>query len=130
VREDLNVSGRLRNHPLARAIAEVGRHAFGRQVGYQAAWSGSEVMQADRWYPSSKRCSGCGEMREEVALSQRVYACDRCGLVIDRDLNASRNLAQWFTTVSSTGSNACGEDVRPAWSRQTSMKQEPNSNPG
>ena len=74
VLEELNVSGMLRNHHLARAIADVGMHEFGRQVRYKAAWSGSEVMVADRWYPSSKRCSECGEMRDELALSQRVYA--------------------------------------------------------
>lgn len=130
VLEVLNVSGMLQNHHLARAIADVGMHEFNRQVQYKAAWSGSEVMLADRWYPSSKRCSGCGKIRDELGLSERVYACDCCGLVIDRDLNAARNLAQLVTTVSSPGSNACGEDARPVTSRQTSVKQEPNSNPG
>ena len=62
--------------------------------------------------------------------TERVYVCDRCGLVMDRDLNAARNLAQLATTVSSTGSDACGEDVRPVSNRQTSTKQEPNSIPG
>jgi putative transposase len=128
--EKLNVSGMLQNHCLARAIADVGMYELDRQVRYKAAWSGSEVVAADRWYPSSKRCSGCGEIKDELDLSERVYVCERCGLVMDRDLNAARNLAQLATTVSSTGSDACGEDVRPVSNRQTSMKQEPNSIPG
>jgi putative transposase len=136
--EKLNVSGMLQNHCLARAIADVGMYEFDRQVRYKADWSGSEVVAADRWYPSSKRCSECGEVKDDLDLSERVYVCDRCGLVMDRDLNAARNLAQLATTrqgsskstVSSTGSDACGEDVRPALSRQTSTKQEPNSIPG
>jgi putative transposase len=114
VLEHLNVSGMLQNHCLARAIADVGMHEFGRQMQYKAAWSGSEVLLADRWYPSSKRCSGCGDVKDELDLSEREYECDCCGLVIDRDLNAARNLAQLAPTVSSTGSNACGEDVRPS----------------
>ena len=129
VLEELNVSGMLQHHCLARAVADVGMHEFGRQVKYKAVWSGSAVVLADRWYPSSKRCSRCGEIKDELDLSERMYECDGCDLVIDRDLNAARNLSQWVTTVSSTGSNACGEDVRPVSSRQTSMKQEPNSNP-
>jgi putative transposase len=139
--EDLNVNGMLQNHCLARAIADVGMSEFGRQVQYKAIWSGSEVVVADRWYPSSKRCSGCGAIKDTLDLSERTYACDCCGASLDRDLNAARNLAQLATdrpdfsqvsqsTASSAGSNACGEDVRPASSGQTSMKQEPNRSLG
>ena len=145
--EDLNVSGMLQNHRLARAISDVGMYEFSRQVKYKAAWGGSEVVVADRWYPSSKRCSRCGAIKDELALSERLYECDQCGLVIDRDVNAARNLAQLATTrlshrpephaesssnatASSAESNACGEDVRPASGGQTSVKQEPNSGPG
>jgi putative transposase len=135
VLESLNVNGMLQNHRLARAIADVGMSEFGRQVQYKAAWGGCEVMEADRWYPSSKRCSGCGEIKDELDLSEREYECDWCGLAIDRDLNAARNLAQLATTrlssskstASSAGSHACGEDVRPTSCGRTSMKQEPNS---
>jgi putative transposase len=139
--EDLNVNGMLQNHCLARAIADVGMYEFGRQVQYKASWSGCEVVVADRWYPSSKRCSGCGAIKDQLDLSARVYACDCCGANLDRDLNAAENLAQLATdrsnaarvsqsTASSAGSNACGEDVRPASSGQTSLKQEPNRSPG
>ena len=92
----------LQNHCLAGAIADAGMHEFERQTQYKAVWSGCEVMQADRWYPSSKRCSGCGKVKDELDLSERMYECDGCGLVMDRDLNAARNLAQWATTRLST----------------------------
>jgi putative transposase len=135
------VNGMLQNRRLARAIADVGMHEFGRQVQYKATWNGSEVVVADRWYPSSKRCSECGAIKETLDLSERTYACTCCGASLDRDLNAARNLAQLATdrpnscqgsqsTASSAGSNACGEDVRPASSGQTSMMQEPNRSLG
>ncbi|MBU0490482.1 MAG: transposase, partial [Chloroflexi bacterium] len=117
--EDLNVSGTgeaVQNHHLAQAIADVGLYEFGRQVTYKAAWAGSEVLVADRWYPSSKRCSQCGSIKDTLDLSERVYACVCCGLVLDRDLNAACNLAQLVPTASSAGSHtqcpveACGEE--------------------
>jgi putative transposase len=141
VLEDLNVNGMLQNHRLARAIADVGMSEFGRQVQYKTTWSGSQVVVADRWFPSSKRCSGCGAIKDKLDLSERTYECNCCGARLDRDLNAARNLAQLapdrpnspqvsLSTASSAGSNACGEAVRPALSGLTSMKQEPNCSPG
>jgi putative transposase len=141
VLEDLNVNGMLQNHRLARAIADVGMSEFGRQVQYKTTWSGSQVVVADRWFPSSKRCSGCGAIKDKLDLSERTYECNCCGARLDRDLNAARNLAQLapdrpnspqvsLSTASSAGSNACGEVVRPALSGLTSMKQEPNRSPG
>ncbi len=127
--EDLNVRGMLQNHCLARAIADVGMAEFGRQVRYKADWGSLDVIVADRWYPSSKRCSVCGIVKSKLDLSERTYECDSCGARLDRDLNAARNLAQLATnsTASFAGSDACGEDVRPASCGQTSVKQEPNS---
>jgi putative transposase len=90
VLEDLNVSGMLKNHHLAQAIADVGMNEFKRQLKYKGQWYGCEVLQADRFYPSMKRCSQCGHVRERIGLSERVYRCDGCGLVTDRDLNAAR----------------------------------------
>jgi putative transposase len=92
--EDLNVNGMLQNHCLARAIADVGMSEFGRQVQYKTTWSGSEVVVADRWFPSSRRCSECGAIKDQLNLSERTYECDYCGARLDRDLNAARNLAQ------------------------------------
>ncbi len=108
--ENLNVSGMMQNHSLARAIGDVGMGEFGRQMAYKCVWQGITLQKADRWYPSSKRCSGCGQVKESLLLSERVYRCEACGLNIDRDLNAARNLAQLSkTTASSAGSEACGD---------------------
>jgi putative transposase len=90
--EDLNVSGMLQNHSLARAISDCSFAEFRRQLTYKCLWQGSRLVVFDRFYPSSKRCSGCGAVKEELPLSERVYRCDVCGLVLDRDVNAARNL--------------------------------------
>ena len=66
-----------------------------RQLLYKARWHGVEVRVADRWFPSSKTCSGCGEVSNPLDLSTRTYSCGVCGRVIDRDLNAAINLARW-----------------------------------
>jgi len=83
----------LRNRRLARHIAGVGMAELRRQIQYKADWAGVRVHVADRWYPSSKMCSGCGAVKAKLRLSERIYTCEQCGLVIDRDLNAARNLA-------------------------------------
>jgi putative transposase len=128
VLEDLNVGGMLQNRKLARAVADVGLSTFRFQIGYKAQWYGSQVLLADRWYPSSKTCSACGQVQADLSLSVRTYRCGNCGLIIDRDLNAARNLANLETTARSAGNQACGEDVRPGDIGQTSKKQEPNRN--
>jgi putative transposase len=94
VLEDLNVSGMLKNHHLAQAIADVGLHEFRRQLSYKGEWYGCEVLMADRYYPSSKRCSGCRQVQADLTLDEREYRCEYCGLVMDRDLNAAVNLEQ------------------------------------
>lgn len=103
--EDLNVSGMTRNRRLARHVAGVGMSELRRQIEYKAAWSGVHVHAADRWYPSSKTCSACGVVKTKLRLSERTYQCDACGLVLDRDLNAARNLA---ALVEHTSSPSCG----------------------
>jgi putative transposase len=108
VLEELNVAGMLKNHKLARAIADVGLAEFRRQIVYKASLAGEQVLLADQWYPSSKTCSSCGVIKFELDLSERIFICDSCGLVIDRDLNAALNLVR-LTTASSAGSNACGD---------------------
>lgn len=114
VMEDLNVSGMLKNHRLAQAIADVGFDEFKRQLVYKGKWYGCEVLFADRFYPSSKACSNCGCVKESLGLGERVFRCELCGHEIDRDLNAAINLESlYFTTASSAGSNACGENIRP-----------------
>ena len=93
--EDLNVAGMVRNRHLARSISDAAMGELSRQLLYKAKWHGVEVRIADRFFPSSKTCSGCGEVRSDLDLSTRTYSCQACGLVLDRDLNAAINLARW-----------------------------------
>lgn len=125
--EDLNVTGMMSNRRLSRAVSDMGFYEFRRQLAYKSLLRGNEIKVVDRWYPSSKRCSGCGQLKEVLGLEERKYHCFACGLKINRDLNAAINLLH---TVSSTEFQACGEDgsgsnhmkrVKPA-----SMKQEPD----
>lgn len=93
--EDLNVAGMVKNRHLARSISDAAMGELSRQLLYKARWHGVEVRVADRFFPSSKTCSGCGEVRNDLDLSTRTYSCGACGLVIDRDLNAAINLSRW-----------------------------------
>ncbi|MDE3007565.1 MAG: transposase [Acidobacteriota bacterium] len=99
--EDLNVAGMVRNRHLTRSISDAAMGELSRQLLYKARWRGVEVRVAARFFPSSKTCSGCGEVRDDLALSTRSYSCETCGLVIDRDLNAAINLARWRPKESS-----------------------------
>jgi putative transposase len=92
--EDLNVSGMLANHHLARAISDAGWAEFARLLGYKQAWRGGTLMIADRWYPSTRLCSACGAIRADLTLADRVFTCG-CGYSADRDTNAAANLARW-----------------------------------
>jgi putative transposase len=103
--EDLNVKGMSRNHKLASAILDGGFYEFRRQLTYKCEWYGSKLTVVDRFYPSSKTCSGCQKVKKELSLNERTYCCQHCGLQIDRDLNAALNLRN--QAVSYTVS-ACG----------------------
>nr|WP_241993587.1 transposase [Trichormus variabilis] len=92
--EDLNVSGMLANCKLSKAIADMGFYEFRRQLEYKTQLYGSKLVIVDRFYPSSKTCSSCGEKKSSLSLSQRVFQCQNCGFECDRDLNAARNLSQ------------------------------------
>jgi putative transposase len=94
VLEDLNVAGLVRNRHVARHVQDQGWAEFQAQLAYKTSWYGSTLLLAPRFYPSSRICSGCGAVRAKLRLSERVYSCKRCGFRIDRDLNASRNLAR------------------------------------
>jgi putative transposase len=84
----------VQNHHLAQAILDVGFYEFRRQMVYKGQWYGCQIILANRFYPSSKRCSRCGNIQATLDLGTRVYVCDHCGLMIDRDLNAALNLEQ------------------------------------
>ena len=106
VLEDLNVSGMTKNHKLAKAVCDANMREFRRQIEYKSNWTGVEVRFVDRFFPSSKTCSSCGQVKKELKLSERTFRCS-CGFVMDRDLNAAHNLKN---TVSSTEINAHGDD--------------------
>lgn len=105
--ETLRPKNMFRNHALARSLSDASFGEFVRQLEYKCRWYGSRLMKADPFYPSTKRCSGCGHIKEELPLSERTYICEECGLVMDRDLNASRNLAM-LAASSAESENACG----------------------
>ena len=95
VMEDLNVSGMMKNKHLAKAISEQMFYEFIRQMKYKCEYNGIEFVQVDRFYPSSKTCHKCGCIKHDLKLSDRTYICSECGEVIDRDLNAAINLANY-----------------------------------
>jgi len=113
-KEDLNVRGLARG-PLSRPVADVGWGTFRRMLEYKAGWYGARIIVAPRHFPSTKTCSRCGWVVPEMPLWARVFHCPRCGLEIDRDLNAALNLRQYGLAVlsgptgSSPGSHACGD---------------------
>lgn len=93
--EDLNAAGMLANRKLARVVSDASFGELRRQLEYKSAWYGTDLVVADRWYPSSKTCSSCGGVKNDLTLSDRVYKCASCGLVLDRDSNAAINLARY-----------------------------------
>ncbi|WP_039240971.1 RNA-guided endonuclease InsQ/TnpB family protein [Clostridium botulinum] len=99
VMEDLNVQGMLKNKHLSKAIQEQCFYEFIRQMKYKCEWNNIKFIQVDRFYPSSKTCSCCGAIKKDLKLSDRVYKCDKCGLVIDRDKNASINLSNYGKSI-------------------------------
>lgn len=110
--EDLNASGMMKNHKLAGALSDASFAEIKRQLTYKTAWYGGEIIEVDRYYPSSKLCRICGNIKEDLKLEDRSYICD-CGHVEDRDLNASINIENFgVSTLSSRGIKACGESIR------------------
>jgi putative transposase len=125
--EQLNLAGLLRNHRLARAIADTGLAELRRQLAYKATWHGSRLVLADRFYPSSKTCSACGWVKAKLPLAVRTFNCEACGLVIDRDLNAARNLAKLVQYVAQSGwetKTARGADRKTQLAGQVAVKRE------
>ncbi|MBR8829600.1 MAG: IS200/IS605 family transposase ISAsp9 [Chroococcopsis gigantea SAG 12.99] len=120
VREDLNVRGMMANHKLAKSIGNMGFYEFRRQLTYKCELYGSKLTVVDRWFPSSKTCSNCGQKKDSLLLSARVFSCN-CGISLDRDLNASLVLAK----AGSCPVTACGVDRADS----TTMKQEVDSQP-
>jgi putative transposase len=106
--EDLHVAGMLKNHCLAQAVSDSNFGEIRRQLEYKSRHYQTHLVVIDRFYPSSKTCSGCGSVKPELSLSERTYVCEDCGMALDRDLNAAMNLR--MVAVSSIDTqNACGE---------------------
>jgi IS605 OrfB family transposase len=128
--EDLNLGGLVRNRHLARALADTGLGELRRQLAYKTGWYGSRLVAADRFYPSSKTCSACGWVKAKLTLVERTFHCEACGLRLDRDLNAARNLAKLAQHVAQSGwetQNARGADRKTQPAGQVATKREPSS---
>ena len=122
--EDLNVSGMSKNHALARSILDQGFGEFRRQLEYKAARSGVTIVTADRFFPSTKRCSSCGFVLSTIPLAARSWTCPSCGAYHDRDLNAAKNLEQMaaWSAASACGEEGSGRNQSAA--QPASLKQE------
>ncbi|MFY1699343.1 RNA-guided endonuclease InsQ/TnpB family protein [Solwaraspora sp. WMMA2101] len=122
--EDLTVRNMMANHRLARAISDAAWRQFRTMLAYKADWYGRDLVVVDRWFPSTRLCSACGELAERMPLTVRSWTC-RCGQTHDRDVNAARNiLAEGLSVI------ACGGGVRPhressSRTGRSSAKQEP-----
>jgi putative transposase len=119
--EDLHVAGMLRNHRLARSLADAAPATLRRHLTYKTGWYSSDLYLADRWYPSSKTCSACKTVKPKLSLAERTFHCEACGMSLDRDVNAARNLATLVRHVdlelpgdAKTGRGAYVRPVRPA----------------
>jgi putative transposase len=93
--EDLNIRGMMKNRHLSNSIGKQGFYMFITFLQYKCQFNGIRFIKADRWFPSSKLCSDCGTKKNRLSLSDRIYKCDSCGLVIDRDMNAALNLSNY-----------------------------------
>jgi putative transposase len=109
--EDFQAKALGRNRSVSGSLWDAAPGEFLRQLTYKSRWRGGSILVAPLFFPSTKQCSSCGWLAAEVPLRERVFRCGRCGLEIDRDLNAAKNLVA--LAASPADSNACGEDVTP-----------------
>ena len=127
--EDLHVAGMVKNRHLAKSISDAAFGEFRRQLEYKTARSGAALHVVDRWYRSSKTCSGCGEVKAKLSLSERTYRCDSCGLVLDRDLNAAINICVAGSapeTLNAHGATVRRSDRSSGHRTRVSVKCEPS----
>lgn len=131
--EDLFVAGMVKNRRLARHVADASFAEIRRQLAYKIGWHGGTLIVADRWFPSSKTCSGCGAVRAKLTLSERTYVCDVCAMVTGRDVNAALNLAQYGRNelrIAASGAeieNGRGADRKTGLARQVAVKRQPGT---
>jgi putative transposase len=110
--EDLAIENMVRNHKLSLSISDASWGELIRQLAYKCEWYGRELIKIDRWFPSSKRCGNCGHVVDKLPLNIREWACPKCGMNHDRDINASKNILAAGLAVS-----VCGATVRPEQSK-------------
>ena len=113
--EDLNVSGMVQNRKLSKAISDVSWSSFVTKLKYKADWYGRDVVIIDRFYPSSKTCSCCDHIKENLSLDERSWICSKCNVKHDRDVNASKNILRRALAIKSAGTADYrnGDKVRP-----------------
>jgi len=90
--EDLNVSGMVKNHKLAKSISDASWSAFVNMLQYKAEWNEKQIVQINRWFPSSKTCNCCGHIKQNLSLKDRTWTCPSCHSILDRDFNAAKNI--------------------------------------
>jgi putative transposase len=95
VMETLNIRGMMKNRYLSQAISEQKFYEFKKQIAYKSQLYGIQFVEVPMFYPSSKTCSICGNIKQDLKLSDRVYKCSQCGSVVDRDINAAINLSNY-----------------------------------
>lgn len=125
--ETLKVKNMMANHCLAKAIGDSGWGEFVRMLEYKSAWKGGSIFRVGTFYPSSKTCNICKHIFKELQLSDRTWQCENCGTVLDRDVNAAKNILEQATAGAAGCKKACGELIRRTGcpiSSQGSMKQE------
>jgi putative transposase len=135
--ERLNIAGLLKNRRLARQLADASLGKLRRQLAYKTIWAGSALVEAERFFPSSKICSGCGHVKAKLPLSEREYRCECCGLVLDRDVNAARNLAVLVESSTNgvarsgleTRKTPVDGDSRPDFTEPSPTKREAGTEP-
>ena len=116
----------LANHRIARSLSDIGFGQIRRQLEYKALRYGTHVMVADRWYASSKLCSGCGFKHATLALNERTWTCSQCGAQHDRDHNAAINLQRLATGAA----DSCGTNALPVASRTVTSGTASGAVPG
>lgn len=97
--EDLNISGMLKNHKLARSISDVSWSEFIRLLIYKGEWYDSKVVKINRFYPSSKTCNVCGYIKKDLELKDRIWTCPECNSILDRDINAAINILKFAKNI-------------------------------
>jgi putative transposase len=125
--EDLNVKGMAKNSRLTKSVLDAAMAEVSRQLAYKAPLAGSTVVVADRWYPSSKTCSDCGHVVKDLPLGIRGWACDVCGVVHDRDVNAAINLKNLAEAHSVTACRQGSSGLDPMVGMKLPLGQESGS---